>query len=261
MRIRVLSDLHQEFGEVDVPDVDCDCIVLAGDVSTKQNGLQWIRARFRDVPVIYICGNHEYYGERLPRLTDILKQEARGTNIHFLENNSVTIDGVHFYGCALWTDMALHGDAFVGCAAAVGAMNDYKRIRNSVRGYRLLLPQDIRLVHERSLMMMEQFFATHDPRHSVIVTHHAPSIRSLPERRQSELVSCAYASHLDGFVERHRPQLWIHGHIHHNNDYQIGSTRILSNPRAYPDSPNRNFIPDLLVEVSGETSAPSLPRR
>jgi Icc-related predicted phosphoesterase len=84
------------------------------------------------------------------------------------------------------------------------------------------------------------------------VTHHAPSVRSLPERRQAELISCAYASRLDEFILIHQPQLWIHGHIHHNNDYWIGKTRILANPRAYPDDPNQGFIPDLMVEASGD---------
>jgi hypothetical protein len=41
MRIRILSDLHQEFGEADVPEVACDCVVLAGDVSTKLDGVRW----------------------------------------------------------------------------------------------------------------------------------------------------------------------------------------------------------------------------
>ena len=256
MRIHVLSDLHQEFGEVDVPDVDCDCVILAGDVSIKEQGLVWIRSRFREVPVIYICGNHEYYGGKLPRLTEKLREKTQGTNIHFLEDTSVTIGGVHFFGCTLWTDMALQGDPFVGCAAAVGEMNDYKRVRNSAQHYRHLLPQDTRLLHARSLEAMRGFFKAHDPRHSVIVTHHAPSILSLPERRRSQLISCAYASRLDGFIEEHQPQLWIHGHIHHNNDYRIGHTRILANPRAYPDDPNENFILDLVVEVEGEAVSP-----
>jgi hypothetical protein len=54
MRLHILSDLHQEFGEVPVPRVDCDCVVLAGDVSTKTNGLKWILRTFTDVPVIYL---------------------------------------------------------------------------------------------------------------------------------------------------------------------------------------------------------------
>lgn len=249
MRIHVLSDLHQEFGEIDVPDVDCDCVVLAGDVSTKQNGLKWIVKRFKDTPVIYICGNHEFYGEKIPHLSEKLRREASGTNVHFLENDSVVIDDVHFFGCTLWTDMALKGPWQEGAAEAAGAMNDYKRIRNSARGYKKLSPIDTRTIHLNSLAAMEKFFEEVDPKRSVVVTHHAPSIRSLPERRHAKLISCAYASNLDDFVLKHQPPLWIHGHIHHNSDYLLGKTRVLANPRAYPDDSNTGFVPDLVVEM------------
>jgi predicted phosphodiesterase len=249
MRLHVISDLHQEFGEIDVPSVDCDCVILAGDVSTKSHGLEWIRRRFPDVPVIYICGNHEFYGEKLPRLTDRLRDEARGTNIHFLENEGVTLEGVHFFGCTLWTDMALHGDWLDGAFEANSQMSDYKRIRNSAVGYRKLTARDTRRLHLASVEALKQFFAAHDARRSVVVTHHAPSIRSLPEHRRDELISCAYASHLDALILEHRPPLWIHGHIHHSQDYLIGETRVLSNPRAYPDKPNEAFAPDFLVSV------------
>lgn len=236
---------------MDVPTVDCDAVVLAGDVSTKKHGLRWIRERFRDVPVIYICGNHEYYSENYPSLCDKLRRECAGSNVHFLEDASVTIGGIHFFGCTLWTDLALGGDWQVGAAEALDYMNDYKRIRNSSEGYRHLSPRSTRTTHQRSLEAMRRFFAAHDPGRSVIVTHHAPSIRSLPEERRAKTVSCAYASHLDEFVLEHRPQLWVHGHIHHFNDYQIGQTRVLANPRAYPDDPNPGFVPGLVVTVEG----------
>lgn len=249
MRLHVISDLHLEFGDIDVPTVDCDCVVIAGDLSTKYHGLEWIRRRFQDVPVIYVCGNHEFYGDKLPRLSQRLREETRGTNVHFLENDSVTINGIHFFGSTLWTDMALHGDWLRGTAEANSVMNDYKRIRNSAKGFKRLSAGETRLLHLASLDAMLRFFATHAPEHSVVITHHAPSLRSLPEHRRSELVSCAYASHLESFIEEHQPQLWIHGHIHHSQDYRIGSTRILANPRAYPDEPNPGFIPDLVVTV------------
>jgi predicted phosphodiesterase len=249
MRLHVISDLHQEFGEIDVPDVDCDVVVLAGDASVKMQGIQWIAKRFKDKPVIYICGNHEFYREKLPGLTLKLRAAAKGTNIHFLENDHVVIDGVSFFGATLWTDLALHGDWRVGAAAVGYQMNDYRRIRNSAKFYAKLTPQDTRSVHLAAMDAMRKFFAEHDPKTSVIVTHHAPSIRSLPENLHSDLVSSAYASHLDGFIEEHQPALWIHGHIHHNSDYRIGKTRVLANPRGYPDQPNARFVPDLVVEV------------
>jgi predicted phosphohydrolase len=250
MRIRILSDLHQEFAEIDVPSVDCDCVILAGDVSTKRSGLKWIRRRFPDVPVIYICGNHEYYGEKFPRLTQQLREEARGTNVHFLEDDSVTINGYHFFGCTLWTDMALHGDWMMGATEAGLTMNDYKRIRNSTVHFRRLVPQDTRRAHVASLEAMRQFFAHHEAERSVVVTHHAPSVLSLPVRRREDPISCAYASRLDDFIAEHHPCLWIHGHIHHSHDYRIGTTRVLSNPRGYPDDPNKDFAPDFTVDLN-----------
>lgn len=75
---------------------------------------------------------------------------------------------------------------------------------------------------------------------------------SLPEHRRSESISCAYASHLDAFIEEYEPLLWIHGHIHHSQDYVIGKTRVLSNPRAYVDEPNVLFEPQLVVDLDAE---------
>jgi hypothetical protein len=249
MRLHVISDLHQEFGEIDVPDVDCDVVVLAGDASVKTEGFKWIAKRFKDKPVIYICGNHEFYREKLPSLTMKLRLAAKGTNIHFLENDHVEIDGVTFFGTTLWTDLALLGDWQAGAVAVGYKMNDYRRIRNSAKFHAKLIPLDTRGIHLSSMDRMREFFAEHDPKSSVIVTHHAPSIRSLPERRHADLISCAYASNLDGFIEEHQPRLWIHGHIHHSSDYLIGKTRVLANPRGYPDQGNAGFVPGLVVEV------------
>ncbi len=71
-------------------------------------------------------------------------------------------------------------------------MNDYKRIRHSGYGYRRLSPWDTRAVHLASVRALREFLTTHDPKRSVVVTHHAPSILSLPEHRRTEAISCAY---------------------------------------------------------------------
>lgn len=244
-----MSDLHQEFGEVGVPDAACDCVVLAGDVSTKLSGLKWIHRRFPDFPVVYICGNHEFYGDKLPRLTEKLRDLCRGTHVHFLEDNAVEVGGYWFFGCTLWTDLALHGDWEEGAMEAGESMNDYRRVRNSKKAFTHLKPRDTRALHLASLHAMERFLESHDPARTVVVTHHAPSALSLPEHRKWQVLSCAYASHLDDFVRKHEPLLWIHGHIHHTSDYLIGRTRVIANPRAYPEAPNEGFDARLVIDL------------
>jgi Icc-related predicted phosphoesterase len=247
MKIHVLSDLHLEFGPITLPRVEADLVVLAGDVHTKRNGIAWIQQTFPEIPVIYITGNHEFYGEKTPGLIDKLKSETDGSNIHVLENEFVEIGGYRIFGATLWSDLALFGDPQIGSIEAL-AMNDYKRIRHSVT-YRKLRPVDTRVRHLDSVKAIESFLATGDPRRSVVVTHHAPSIHSLPPDRRLDPVSCAYASHLDGLIQRTRPLLWVHGHIHRSKDYVIGETRIIANPRGYTDGPNDDFNPELVIEL------------
>lgn len=114
--------------------------------------------------------------------------------------------------------------------------------------------KDTRTLHLRSVEAMREFLESHAAERTVVVTHHAPSMLSLPEHRRSKLLSCAYASHLDDFILKHEPLLWIHGHIHHSNDYHIGQTRVVANPRAYPDGPNEDFDSVLVLDLNKLTS-------
>lgn len=82
-----------------------------------------------------------------------------------------------------------------------------------------------------------------------IMTHHAPSRRSVPERFETDALSPAYASHLDSFVERSGAAAWIHGHIHTSVDYHIGQPRVISNPRGYPEEREAGFDPTCMITI------------
>ena len=84
---------------------------------------------------------------------------------------------------------------------------------------------------------------------TVVVTHHAPSIRSVAEQYKNEHLSAAFASEMEKFIEKTKPDLWVHGHVHTSSDYHIGSTRVICNPRGYADEPNDNFDDDLVIEI------------
>ena len=110
MRLRILSDLHLEFfdGNRELPEVEADVVVLAGDIHRKCEGLAWARHQFPDTPIIYVPGNHEFYGTCMPLLRDELALEAERLDIELLDNRAVTFNGVRFYGTTLWTDFALY---------------------------------------------------------------------------------------------------------------------------------------------------------
>lgn len=249
MKLLVLSDLHLEFEPICVPNTDADVVILAGDIFLKTRGIEWARKTFPNKPVVTVLGNHEYYGEKYPGLVNKAKQLTDGTNVHLLENDHIEIDGVSFFGCTLWTDLKLFGDARLAGYFCQQEMTDFKKIRVEP-GYSKLNPVSMTTIHNRSLAWLNEQLSANTGKQNVVVTHHAPSFRSISPTRAEELTSAAYASHLDEMIERHDINLWVHGHTHNSCDYQIGKTRVVCNPRGYsPDWLNSGFEDDFIVEI------------
>lgn len=254
MRIRVFSDLHREFwahpadhGSMVEPQVptDADLIVLAGDTDIGIRGVRWAKSHFADTPVIYLAGNHEHYREEIGRLHEKLREEAQGSNIRILENEETEIDGYRFFGATLWTDFALYGEKHIAMIVAGDrerGMNDFKRIRR--RDFRRFRPVDAAQIHAESRQAITRFLEASPREKSIVITHHAPSPRSLTTHGgHHDPFDPAYASNLEGLIHDRGPRLWIHGHIHRAVDYTIADTRILANPRGYPgtDSESSGF--------------------
>jgi hypothetical protein len=250
MRVRVLSDLHLEFADFRPPQVSADVVVLAGDIHVGVKGVAWARDAFPDLPVLYVLGNHEYYRGAIPRLLEKIRHEALGSNVHVLEEEALTVQGVRFLGCTLWTDMALvDGDPEIGIGASAATMSDFKLIRVSPK-YRRLRPEDTIRFHHHSRRWLEQELQIPAPTR-VVISHHAPLAESSHPDYAGERTNAAYASNLHGLVERTQPSLWIHGHVHYAHDYRVGTTRVVCNPRGYPGEMAEGFRPELVVEVGG----------
>jgi len=155
---------------------------------------------------------------------------------------------VTFLGATLWTDFGLLGDpAFSQMLAQMG-MSDYHVIRHHSGGG-VLEPGETRRLHEQTIGWLRVQAQAHRRRKLVIVTHHAPSARSVHARFSANPLNPGYASNLEQLVEESQAALWIHGHVHHAADYRVGQTRVLSNPRGYPEEPEHGFNPGLVVEV------------
>lgn len=251
VKIHLLSDLHLTESPFVPPATDAEVVILAGDVTDGVAGIAWARQAFPHQEIVYVCGNHEFYGGDWEGILAACHQGAAAHEVHFLENSKVEINGVRFLGCTLWTDFDLKGENYRGLATQIcaEAMRDFSVIGD---GPVRLRPTQSRLRHRASRVWLETQLAKPFSGPTVVVTHHLPSARSLNSVFKNEWTSCAYASHLDGLLGT--SVLWVHGHVHHSNDYVVDGTRVMSNPRGYtaginPTRGNRRFDPGLVVEV------------
>jgi len=276
MKIFLTSDIHTErahkrfvpnfdypYLRFDYP-TEADVIVLAGDIGEWVNGIEWARHRFKNKEIIYVPGNHEYYKSDLTVLEE-LRSKAKELDIHFLENDSVVIGNVRFLGTTLWTDCNDFSAAEVDESQA--SITDYSVIgitkwladKNNklveplkllpitdTNKHELFTPLIAYLLHKNSLKWLESQLLTIYAGKTVIVTHHAPSLRSCGDK-----VNYSYASNLDRFIRLYAGDidLWCHGHIHAPVDYEISEVRIVSNPRGYLRGSNSQFMPNLLIDV------------
>lgn len=250
MKLHVLSDLHNEFELFEPPKTDADVVILAGDIHIAKKGISWASYSFPKKPVIYVLGNHEYYGRAYPKHINDLKQLAGGTNIHILERDTLTLGDVTFLGCTLWTNFELFGNPRLSGSEATAVMTDYRKIRVSPQ-YRKLRSLDTAIIHRQSIDWLSQQITDlkANQQKFVVITHHAPSKQSISKKDKENALSAAYASHLDNFVRDSGATVWIHGHIHYTQNYLIGQTRIIANPKGYPDELNIDFEPNFTVEV------------
>lgn len=245
MKIHLLSDLHLEFQPYEIePDLGADVIVLAGDIHTGTKAQEFIKT-LPEVPVLYIAGNHEYYGNKFPEL---MLRLAVLEGCKFLERQAVIIDDVKFMCCTLWTDFKFNGNAVLSKLEALKWLNDYSTITNSERDTRLL-PEDTEAVHKTSVEWLDKELSEDHAGPKVVVTHHAPHPKSMHPAYKGDPLNACFISDLNDMIEYHQPDLWLHGHTHNAAEYQVGSTRVFCNPRGYKFGENTGFNSRFIVEV------------
>ncbi len=251
MRLHVLSDLHTERGVGDVPAVDADVVVLAGDIGLGTRGVEWARGWAGERPVIYVAGNHEFYGQSMPGLLDELRAAAGGSTVHVLEDEEVVIDGVRFLGCTLWSDFDFDGAEHRELSMRVceRAVSDYRVIRDG-GAERPVRAEQTRQRHLASRRWLTERLATGHDGPTVVVTHHAPYVLWRPPEAVLRLVAGAFVSDLAELIHSADAELWIYGHTHRQADLDVSGTRLISNPRGYPDELVDRFDPGLVVEVA-----------
>jgi len=260
MKIHILSDLHLEhasFQPEAAAAAAADVVVLAGDIHTGVTGIEWAARAFEGKPIVYVAGNHELYGQHWDDTLLQMRIVADRVGVHFLENDEVVIDGVRFLGAALWTDFCLYGHTSqeISMRLYECGLNDCRLI--SAAGGRLTAAMVLER-HQQSRASLQQQIAEPFEERTVVVTHHAPSSRSVAPQYQGDHLTPGFASELPGAMYD-RVSLWVHGHMHDSFAYTLktanGTCRVVCNPRGYPLGreakrfENPAFDPALTVDV------------
>lgn len=248
MKIRYLSDIHLEFWPApdELPSVGEDLIVLAGDICTSTHGIAWAQRTFTDVPVVYVMGNHEYYGSDYNRLLGEARAMCARGNVHLLENASLDLNGFRILGCTLWTDFNLFGAERRSEALqeARYSMADYTYIR--ANGFCVWPAFTADRCHESRSWLMAQMEAADRP--LIVATHHAPVYDTVNPNFDGDFSNTNFHNH---WPELFRPpvKLWIHGHNHWCHQKAVNGIPVVTNQRGYPDESLSAFKWDRVVEV------------
>lgn len=250
MRLHVLSDLHLEQAPFQPPRCEADVVILAGDVARGSDGVRWARDWPDAPPVLYVAGNHEFYGHAWPGLLASLREVAAGSTVRVLEDEQAVIGGVRFLGCTLWSDFACAGaeQREVSMATCARVVVDYRAIRRDADGG-ALRPADTLAAHLASRDWLAARLAEPHDGPTVVITHHAPLIRSRPASPLLQAVAGAFVSDLTELMGGERADLWVFGHTHVAADLDVRGTRVVSNPRGYPRQDIAGWDPARVVEV------------
>ena len=250
MKIHILSDLHNEFCKFQAQPVNADVIVLAGDIDKGARSIAWARLAWPDKKIVFVPGNHEYYGSEINYENEQMAKAGEIYEVHVLNPGEVIIDGVRFLGATLWTDFRLFGEAEIAWAMLEGMnyLSDFNVIYYDERTFS---PSDAVKLHERDVKFLSSQLCKKYDGQTVVVTHHLPSMHSVANIYKKNMLSACFASNLDTLMGHN--QLWIHGHTHDSFDYlHPAGTRVVCNPRGYSgaegDIENFYFLSSLVVE-------------
>ena len=248
--MNILSDLHLTLGALALPENDADAVILAGDLARPRDALSWASGFAK--PVLYVPGNHEFYGGSIAGTVNELKRLSAGTNVRVLDNDEVILQGVRFLGTTLWTDFMLFGAGEKRAAAMQEAqryMRDFSRIR---AGEAPFTPEASAALFKEQAAWLGGKLGERHAGTTVVITHHAPSPKSIHPRFADSFINACFVSDAERLIEGSRVRLWIHGHTHDSFDYFVNGTRVLCNPRGYARNgvnENPQFDANLLVTV------------
>lgn len=268
MKIRVLSDIHLEFGDYVVeplPDDKDSVLVLAGDITvavsrvTKNVFAPFIKRCSEQFKyVIMIMGNHEHYNGDILLSKGLIEKHMVGlNNVRLLQNETCYLDNVAFIGATMWTDCSLDGiDMSPKAEMLWNGMTDSKIVKHGGNKMTSHMSRDL-FIESKEYVLENIKQCNAAGYETVAIMHHCPSSKSTHAMYAGQDFNMFFVSQMDLDLAEANPDLVIHGHTHHAFDYMLDEaickTRVVCNPRGYhgreSDPIFRGFNPLKVVEV------------
>lgn len=184
----------------------------------------------------------------MPRTLEKMRSGCLATHVQVLERDAVVIGGTRFLGATMWTDFSATGNKPLASITAQNMMNDYRQIRAGEH-FRRIKPGDLAAEAQKTRDWLLNKLAEPFSGPTVVITHHAPLMRSLAESPHAGgHLDAAYANEWLDLMSGDRVALWVHGHFHTPADYHEAGTRIVCNPRGYPGECT-GFDPQLIINL------------
>lgn len=224
---QILSDCHLEFLHDEAIDfinsfpVEAEYLIIAGDFitvgrnpNTFADAIEILANKYEHV--LYVTGNHEYYGSDSKTVNDLVYVLDRNIpNFTFLNKSSIVLDGKKISGCTLWFKDSNSSRMYEHC------LNDFYKIKD---------------VHpfvynecEESMKFLKENLDS-----DIIITHHMPSGRSTPEQFKGSKINCYFVCDMEDDIADFKGK-WIHGHTHTPIRYNLGEAEVICNPMGYPN--------------------------
>lgn len=232
---------------------DEDVVVLAGDIHNQYSHEEILDQIPPHIRVILVAGNHEFYHGEYHSTKQYLNDlaQVKYSNVTFLDNSSVVIDGVSFYGGMMCTDLELGGPV-----VAVQARLDVHRCINdfqwsSVQGadgdWRKWSINDHLNEHIQFRQGLQHWLRETEGQKRVVVSHFVPHPKAIHPRFAHSILNGYFTCDMERYMGWEG--LWLFGHTHDSCDFLVGDTRCVSNPRGYGSENRHGFEECKLLEI------------
>lgn len=249
-KLGIISDCHLEFGDIkfNIPE-EIDILIFAGDMHKSpgyaSRAFKKI-ADLTDAPMLYVLGNHEFYRQSFPTAVDKYERLMEDIpNLYLMNNKDIIIDDILFLGTTLWSDLSDPIESVI----AEGVMNDYKMIKNPLKGYTPISPADTTKAFKQNVKWLSTELEHNKDEKIVVITHHLPSFSLIHKDFKGNDVNAAYASNLNDLISKYSPDVWIFGHTHDKVDLTLDRTKFVSNAIGYPMERKKEKVAFKIIEI------------